>query len=230
MNQEKPVEVSHGFPGNLSETPKETTEQLKDNYSSQELAKMAGVSVQAWRKSWLHYLQQVAPIHQLKRGRQYTRLAAELTLHLKDARDRGWTGESWLELEAWPKWGNRNEETPEVLVDKAFQSGAVVPVEVLEAGDAQHGALVEARKIRGFAQLLAQEMMTTLIDVATESAQGQQELNAEAIAADELLNIAQEEQIRAKVRAEFQQQKQAADAARLAQRMEQFKGGSSDDV
>lgn len=188
-------------------------------YTSQQLAEGCGVSRQAWAKDWLPYFLRVAPETKLKSGRKYTGLCRILSESLADAKASGRTASDWLENVALPTWGD------ELLVE-ARQVGAIVPAALGSAAAARSDALAQAQSLRSFAGALLQQVGQHLAANSSTAAAEQAAISEAAIVASEMAAILREQQLRAKVRAEFEAQQQAASAAALEAQLSDLRGGT----
>jgi hypothetical protein len=192
------------FPETLTETPRET--EGKPTYSSEDLAKLVGVSVQALRRNWLPWIDRAQP-HGARVGRRYTQRAYDLLLSLRCAKEDGRTAEQWLPQQLPPS------------------PSAIVPVEVVQLGEARSSALTLARANRATALDLLDAVVLQLAEQDAVNDAISADIDVERIAADEALRIYKEQQVRAQVRAQFAQRKAALEGDRHAQQLQQFQGG-----
>jgi hypothetical protein len=192
------------FPETPIETPIET--QRNPDYSSEDLAKLVGVSVQALRRNWLPWVDRAQP-HGARVGRRYTQRAYDLLLSLRCAKEDGRTAEQWLSQQVPPS------------------PSAIVPVEVVQLGEARSSALTLARSNRATALDLLDAVVLQLAEQDAVNDAISADIDVERIAADEALRIYKEQQVRAQVRAQFAQRKAALEGDRHAQQLQQL-GGS----
>lgn len=210
-----PIETQGNLPetqGNVlrfPETPVETPTETQGNptYSSEDLAGVAGVSVQALRRNWLPWVDRAQP-HGARVGRRYTQRAYDLILSLRCAREDGRSPEEWLRGQAPPI------------------PSAIVPVEVVQLGESRSSSLTLARTHRAAAIDLLDAVVLQLAEQDAINNAIASDIDEERIAADEALRIFREQQIRAQVRARFAQQKALIEGDRHAQQIQQFQGGS----
>lgn len=210
--------------GNVVKFPEgcgETLPQPSGNvaYTSQQLAEGCGVSRQAWAKDWLPYFLRVAPETKLKSGRKYTELCRTLSESLADAKAQGRAASEWLENVALPTWGDE-------LFVEARQVGAIVPAALSGAASARSDALAQAQNLQSFAGALLQQVGQHLAANSSTAAAEQAAISEAAIVASEMAAILREQQLRAKVRAEFEAQQQAAHAAALEAQLSELRGGT----
>lgn len=209
-----PIETQGNLPetqGNVlrfPETPVETPTETQGNptYSSEDLAGVAGVSVQALRRNWLPWVDRAQP-HGARVGRRYTQRAYNLILSLRCAREDGRSPEEWLRGQAPPI------------------PSAIVPVEVVQLGESRSSSLTLARTHRAAAIDLLDAVVLQLAEQDAINNAIASDIDAERIAADEALRIYREEQIRAQVRAQFARRKADIEGDRHAQNLQQFQGG-----
>lgn len=209
-----PIETQGNLPetqGNVlrfPETPIETPTETQGNptYSSEDLAGVAGVSVQALRRNWLPWVDRAQP-HGARVGRRYTQRAYDLILSLRCAREDGQSPEEWLRGQAPPI------------------PSAIVPVEVVQLGESRSSSLTLARTHRAAALDLLDAVVLQLAEQDAVNAAIASDIDEERVAADEALRIFREQQIRAQVRARFAQQKALIEGDRHAQNLQQFQGG-----
>jgi len=194
-----------GFP----ETPRETHPETQGNpvYTSEQLADLAGVSVQALRRNWLPWIERAQP-HGLRQGRKFTQRAYDLVLSLRCAKSDGMTAEAWLAGQAPPPT-------------------AIVPVEVVQLGEARSVALSLARANRATAMDLLDAVVLQLEEQDAIASAIAADIDAEVIAADEALKIYREQQVRAQVRAQFAQRRAVLEGDRHAHQLQQFQGGTN---
>jgi hypothetical protein len=204
--------------GNVSEQPMGNV-----SYTSQQLAEVAGVSRQAWGKDWYRYFPLVVSETKLKQGRKYTQLCYELTESLAEAKAEGRTPTDWLENVARPTWG----ELPEDLRFEAERQGAIVPGAIVAASEARSLALTQAQSLQGFAGALLEQVGKHLAANSATAAAEQEAIAEAAIVASEMAAILREQQLRAKVRADFEAQQSAAASAVLSQQLNDLRGGAN---
>ncbi|NJR70509.1 MAG: hypothetical protein HC771_19160 [Synechococcales cyanobacterium CRU_2_2] len=191
------------------------------SYTSQQLAEVAGVSRQAWGKDWYRYFPLVVSETKLKQGRKYTQLCYELTESLAEAKGEGRTPIDWLENVARPTWGELLED----LRFEAERQGAIVPAALTAASDARGLALTQAQSLQGFAGALLEQVGKHLAANSATATAEQEAIAEAAIVASEMAAILKEQQLRAKVRADFEAQQSAAAATSLEQKLSDLRGG-----
>ena len=193
------------------------------NYSSQDLADNAGVSRQSWIKDWYPHLAKVAPESGLKDGRRYTKLCSELNLSLLAARRSGQSSSAWVAAASAHRPGQSVSDRAAVVAEASAL--AIVPAAVGQALNTQSATIGQAQ---GLADLTSTLLARTvqLLDVDR-----QQLASGDAAIADALViarvtkRILHEQQLEAQVRAQFEEQRLAAQSAQLQQDLGQLQQG-----
>jgi hypothetical protein len=234
-------EVVGDSPGNLlsfSRNSSTTPEQQLSNNSATtrqplrngcataaQLAEIAGITRQQWQRDWYSKFSEIVGTDALRDGRSYTPLCAEMTRSLLDAKSNGMSPSAWVTRIGRPRWGRVDEPISPTVVD--VSSLAIVPSSCGLAVAQQSSTLAVAQGFQGFAAAFLDRLSDGLISHDVESTATASAIAHAAIAADELIKIAKEQQVRAQVRADFEARQQAAAGAALAQQMEQLQGGGN---
>jgi hypothetical protein len=234
-------EVVGDSPGNLLSFPRNssaTAPQHSSNSSATpaqplrngcataaQLAEIAGITRQQWQRDWYSKFTEIVGPEALRDGRSYTPLCAEMTRSLLDAKANGMSPSAWVTRIGRPRWGRVDEPIVAAVVD--VQSLAIVPSSCGLAVAQQTHTLVAAQGLQGFASAILDRLTDGLISHDVETAATNSAIADAAIVADEMIKIGREQQLRAKIRADFESRQQSAAAAALAQQMEQLQGGGN---
>lgn len=214
---DNPVNVSRQ-PDNVDRQPSR-----QPDYSSQDLAAVAGVSRQSWIKDWLPHLAKVTGTDALRDGRRYTQLCSELNLSLLAARRSGQSSSAWVASASARRPSQSIEERAEVVAMAAEVS--IVPIAIEQVHTGQSLALAQAVQLQDLAQILlsraSQELQLNTVQVN----QANSAIDDAQIIAAETARILHEEQLKAQVRAQFEAQRQAAIAQKLQADLAQLQGG-----
>jgi hypothetical protein len=191
-----------------------------------QLAEIADITRQQWQRDWYSKFCEIVAIEELRDGRAYTPLCEAMTRSLLDAKANGMSPSAWVTRIGRPQWGRVDEPIPpSAVVD--VQSLAIVPSSCGLAVAQQSNTLAVAQGFKGFAAAFLDRLSDGLISHDVESTATASAIAHAAIAADEMIKIAKEQQVRAQVRADFEARQQAAAAAVLAQQMQQLQGGGN---
>jgi hypothetical protein len=195
------------------------------DYSSADLATVAGVSRQSWIKDWLPHLAKITGLDPLRNGRRYTQLCSELNLSLLAARRSGQSSSAWVTSASARRPDQSVEARAETVAMAAEVS--IVPVAIEQVHTGQSLALTQAVQLQDLAQILlsraSQELQLNTFQVnQTNSA-----IDDAQIIATETARILHEEQLKAQVRAQFEAKRQAAIAQQLQADLQQLQGGQS---
>jgi hypothetical protein len=193
------------------------------DYSSQDLADIAKVSRQSWIKDWYPHLAKVAPESVLKDGRRYTTLCSELNQSLLAARRAGQSSSAWV-ASASARRPDQSVEARAEIVARASEV-AIVPVAVEQLHHGQSIALTQAVQLQDMTQILLTRLSQGLELHTQQVETSNQAITEAAIIADETARILAEQQLRARVRSNFDAAQNAAIAQRLQRNMEQLQGG-----
>jgi hypothetical protein len=209
--------------GNNSATP---AQPLRNGCSTAaQLAEIAGITRQQWQRDWYSKFCEVVAVEELRDGRAYTPLCEAMTRSLLDAKANGMSPSAWVTRIGRPRWGRVDEPIAAAAVD--VQSLAIVPSSCNECVAQQTHTLVAAQGLQGFASAILDRLTDGLISHNVETAATNSAIADAAIVADEMIKIGREQQLRAKIRADFESRQQVAAAAALAQQMEQLQGGGN---
>ena len=218
-------ETFPGNPGNVSRKPLGNPSEVSEvsDYSSTDLASAVGVSRQAWARDWFPHLAAVTGESPLRTGRRYTVLCRELNLSLLAARRSGQSASAWVVSASAQRPGQTVEARAAVV---AMASDlAIVPAAVGQALSIQTQAIGQAQGLADLAGALLDRTVQLI------SADRQQLLEGDASIADALIiaketsRILHEEQLKARVRAQFEAKRLAAQTQELSSDLAQLQGG-----
>jgi hypothetical protein len=211
-------------PSNHSATP---AQPLRNGCATAaQLAEIAGITRQQWQRDWYSKFSEIVGSEALRDGRSYTPLCAEMTRSLLDAKANGMSPSAWVSRIGRPRWGRVDEPiAPSAVVD--VQSLAIVPSSCGLAVAQQSNTLAVAQGLQGFASAILDRLTDGLISHNVETTATNSAIADAAIVADEMIKIGREQQLRAKIRADFEARQQSAVSAALAQQMEQLQGGGN---
>ena len=234
MSNPKPIDVSFsevpdnlvGFPQPDSNVAQQPSEQPTATtlYTSQQLSEVAGVSRQSWGKDWFKHFEKVAPVSDLKQGRQYTHLAYELTCSLRQARDQQWPTGEWLDVIAIPTWGRTPQEFQQAAVSEAVTSGALVPQSITQASTAQGEGLALARDVASMARGLLDEVVLAIDSADQESRQQAEAIEEQTMTARATVKVLKQRRIQAEVEAQAAAKQQELENQRLRDELARLKG------
>lgn len=213
---------SSATPRNSSATPGQP---LRNGCATAaQLAQLAGITRQQWQRDWYSKFLEITTAELLRDGRSYTPLCEEMTRSLLDAKANGMSPAAWVTRIGRPRWGRVDDPiAPAAVVD--VSALAIVPSSCALAMAQQSNTLAVAQGFQGFASAFLDRLSEGLISHDVEATATASAISNAAIAADELIKIAKEQQVRAQVRADFEARQQAAASAVLAQQMQQLQGG-----
>jgi len=223
--------VSAGVNEPLHETTHETVhnrlETLRGlNPTQAQLADAVGVSTQAFGKSWLRWIFEVKDRRELCRSQGYTDLTITMVQSLAYHRAEGLKGREWVDQIARAEWGTPAEPA-RVIVEQAVSSGAIIPAAVTANTSQSQLTLRTAQQARSGMENLMDAIITGL-DAESIEVEISGEMSEEMlIEMDEMRRIAKEQQIRAQVRAKFQERQQAGKAAKAQQQITDMSGGDA---
>jgi hypothetical protein len=224
-------------PHGLKSYPDPTQIQLKSNpnptveggaeiprvvFSSSDLAKVAKVGDAALRKSWLPYLEEVAPRQIILGHGQYSRKAMELIVSLRHARDEGMMPRAWVVQQMREQSLDADE-----AIAQATANGAIVPVEVLAAVESGANQLAIAQSQSHLARSLVDAVLTGIHGQQQAYSAQTQALDIERIRTQAAIKYAVELQVEAQVRAEMDAQLAMQKERAIAQQLQQFQGGQN---
>lgn len=148
----------------------------------------------------------------------------DMVISQRHARTEGMDGATWVDAVAWPRWGELNEVTIAEVVSEAEENAAIVPAELVEATSEAAIILQDAKQLRQQGQGVMDAIITGIAMEYEQTDELGEMTDEQLIALDEMQRIAKEQQIRAKVRAEFNAKQAQVKANNLQQRSDQLKG------